>query len=130
MERDMDLCRTLLLRLEKIELRPCTTQFLTWDDPFFIVDGHSVDQAIYNFSLLREAGFLVAPTNVQGADAFGVQGLSWAGHEFLDTVRSPEVWTATERVVKKVGGVSRELLMDIAKAEAKRFLVTHLGLPP
>jgi hypothetical protein len=128
MKRDMDLCRTLLLRVEELELAPASTEYLQWDEPFFIVERHSVSQAIYNFSLLRDAGFVVAPSKVQGLDSFGIQGLSWAGHEFLDTVRNPEVWTATKAVAKKAGGL--DLLVQIAKAETKRFLATHLGLPP
>jgi hypothetical protein len=70
----------------------------------------------------------------KGIDGF----LSWSvlplrltasGHDFLDTVQNPEVWSKTKAAAKKVGGVGFDLFLQIAKAEAKRFAFEKLGLP-
>lgn len=129
MKRDMDLCRQLLLKVEALEPPAGEGVYLPSDDPFFFIDGYNYSQIIYNFALLCDIGFLVAPTNMQSVGAYGIMGLSWAGHEFLDTIRSPEIWKATKDTAKKAGGVGMDLLLQIAKAEGKRFITTHLGLP-
>ena len=61
-------------------------------------------------------------------DGVITDGLSWEGCEFLDTVRSPEVWRRTKEAAGKVGGVSIAVLADIAKATAKILIKEHLGL--
>lgn len=57
-----------------------------------------------------------------------LEGLTWEGHEFLDTVRSPEVWRRTKEAAGKVGGVSITILAEIARATAKAMIKEHLGL--
>jgi hypothetical protein len=57
-----------------------------------------------------------------------LSGLSWKGCEFLDTVRSPEVWQRTKEAAGKIGGVSIAVLAEIAKATAKTVIKEHLGL--
>jgi hypothetical protein len=55
--------------------------------------------------------------------------LTASGHDFLDTVQNPEVWSKTKAAAKKIGGVGFDLFLQIAKAEAKRFALEKLGLP-
>ncbi len=55
--------------------------------------------------------------------------LTASGHDFLDSVQNPEVWSKTKAAAKKVGGVGLDLFIQIAKAEAKRFALEKLGLP-
>jgi hypothetical protein len=55
--------------------------------------------------------------------------LTASGHDFIDNVHNPEVWSKTKAAAKKVGGVGLDLFLQIAKAEAKRFAVEKLGLP-
>lgn len=48
-------------------------------------------------------------------------GLTWAGHDFLDSVRSPDVWDKTRAVAAAAGGFTVDLLVATAKTylEAK-----------
>nr|WP_279611841.1 DUF2513 domain-containing protein [Burkholderia gladioli] len=50
---------------------------------------------------------------MRGGCAFG--RLSWADHEFLDTVRSPDIWDRTAQAATAAGGFTVELLMFAAK---------------
>jgi hypothetical protein len=76
--------------------------------------------------LLADDDFLL---NANAAnDGVVVSGLSWQGCEFLDTVRSPEVWRQTKEAAGKIGGVSISIFADIAKATAKTVIKEHLGL--
>lgn len=52
--------------------------------------------------------------------------LTWHGQDFLDSVRDPTVWDKTRDGAKKLGGVTFEMFIglakEFAKAEAKKRL--------
>jgi hypothetical protein len=121
--------------------------------------GQASDKPTFDIEALRAAGFDRADPQFEfhmailtdrrfieqddGSSGFGltkgIDGfLSWSvlpmrltasGHDFLDSIQSPEVWDRTKAAVKKVGNVGFDLLVQIAKAEAKRFAAEKLGLP-
>jgi hypothetical protein len=124
----MDLVRTLLLKVEDMHIPAGSVFCFDWNDDFFHVPGYDRDTAVQHFDLLVTAGFIAAPQN-QGATAFLFTGLTWEGHEFIDSIRSPEVWSKTTAALKGVGGVGLELMLQVAKAEGKRLLSEKLGLP-
>jgi hypothetical protein len=90
MQRDMNLIRELLLRLDAIPIRMGEAHFLTLDRPPLVHEGDDPDKVAYNMGLLCDAGF-VALTPSQPALGFGVTGLTWRGHDFVDSVRDPEI---------------------------------------
>jgi Hypothetical protein (DUF2513) len=128
MKRDMELIRVLLLKVEELPIQAGAVVGIDWTDEFFDVPGYDRDTAIKHFELLMEAGFIAAPSS-QGMTQFILTGLSWHGHEFIDSIRSPEVWSKTEGVMKAVGGFGLDILVQVAKAEAKRLITEKLGLP-
>lgn len=93
----------------------------------------------FHMAILDDQGFI---RQDDGDPGFGLTKsmdgfLSWSvlplrltasGHDFLDTVQNPEVWSKTKAAAKKVGGVGFDLFLQIAKAEAKRFALEKLGL--
>ncbi len=54
--------------------------------------------------------------------------LTWQGHEFLESVRDPEVWARTMAGAKKVGNWGLEFVVDLAKAYAKHVAKERLGV--
>ena len=94
----------------------------------------------FHMAILDDQGFIQQD---DGDPGFGLtksldEFLSWSvlplrltasGHDFLDNVQNPEVWSKTKAAAKKVGGVGFDLFLQIAKAEAKRFALEKLGLP-
>jgi hypothetical protein len=56
------------------------------------------------------------------------RGLSWAGHDFLESVRNPDVWNKTRKVTTAVGGMTVQLLADLAKGFIKRQIEDHTGV--
>jgi hypothetical protein len=113
MKRDMDLIRELMLKLESypknpidvIQLRPYVPEPL-WVDSYVFSDP----RLIYHLELIEEAGFI---ENMNSPGYF--YRLSWAGHDFLDSVRSPEVWDRTKQAATAAGGFTVELLVFAAK---------------
>lgn len=54
--------------------------------------------------------------------------ISWAGHEFLDKVRDPEIWRKTKEGASRVGSWSVKFLGELA-AGLIRTKAIELGLP-
>ncbi|MEX3954416.1 DUF2513 domain-containing protein [Trinickia sp. EG282A] len=74
--------------------------------------GNQID---YHLSLIEEAG-LIDTADAGSMTGYGFRRLSWAGHDFLDSVRSPDVWDRTKRVASAAGGWTMDLLAASAKA--------------
>ena len=74
--------------------------------------------------LLDDAGLVDFWNLRSGAksDAIPIAGLTWRGHDFLDSVRDPEIWRKTKEGATKAGGFTLDLLMDLAKAIIKAKL--------
>ena len=128
MKRDMDLIRTLLLKLEEYHLGVGEVHSIHYADEFFKIDGHDLDEVIYNANLLEGAGFINAPHHSGGAASLGFAGLTWSGHEFLDDIRNPEAWGKTKAAMKKVGGFGLDIAAQLTKQFVKDGLKQHFGV--
>ncbi|MNE98660.1 hypothetical protein D3C80_1972110 [compost metagenome] len=79
--------------------------------------------------LLDEAG-LLSGISLGGINHFEWQPkrLTYKGHEFLDTVRDPEVWRRTKEGAEKAGVAGLAMLLELGKAYGKQLLKERLGL--
>jgi hypothetical protein len=93
------------------------------------IPGKSQEEVAYHIQLLDEAGFIEAEDlgDLCNYD-WRAKRLTFQGHEFLDTVRDPEIWRKTKEGASKIGGVGVELLFTIGKAYAKQLLQEKLGI--
>jgi len=123
MKRDMDLVRTILLKVEDEGTTP-----IDWIEDFSI-EGRSDEEVYYHVWLLHQAGFIDA---LDGSTMEGFQHLprclTWRGAEFLDSIRDPEVWRKTKAGAAIAGGAGIELLWDLAKAYGKLKVRETLGI--
>lgn len=131
MNRDMDLIRQLLLRIEaqRLGVGGAVAQVLTLSTskPPLCLDGEDPDEVHYNMRLLAEASYLdMAKTQFTGS--FNIHGLTWAGHDFLDSVRDAEVWRKTKDGALEAGGFTFDLLKDLAKGFAKKQIEDRTGI--
>lgn len=80
--------------------------------------------------LLHEAGFIegVAFHPLGAESEFAVHRLTWSGHEFLDSVRDPEIWRRTKAGARSVGSIGAEVMWQVAKAYGKQLAKEKLGL--
>src|SRR5258708_35475547 len=92
MTRDMDLVRRILVEVE------------ARDDPFsfeeLAVEGHEPFEVSGHLEMLAEAGYVAVRDLTTMGTAyrkFCPVRLTWAGHEFLGSVRSESVWTHVMR---------------------------------
>jgi hypothetical protein len=58
---------------------------------------------------------------------FVARKLTWAGHDFLDSVRDPKIWRTTKGRVKAAGGFTIEILATVAKKVIEENLASLLG---
>ncbi|MCJ2043807.1 DUF2513 domain-containing protein [Methylobacterium sp. J-078] len=82
---------------------------------------------LQHVKLLEEAGLIkIAGRNL--SNDIHVSGLTWEGHDFLDTVRDPEVWKRTKDGASKMGGWTFGLLKDLGTAYLKHVAKERLGI--
>jgi hypothetical protein len=120
MKRDFDLVRMIL---RDVESMPPGTRAQS-----FTYDSVESDVVVTHIVLLVEAGLLDGTIHapLSGNKRANVTGLTWAGHDFLDSIKDDSLWAkAKETVIKPAGGVAFSVLLEWAKAEATR----RLGLP-
>jgi hypothetical protein len=122
MKRDMDIVRHLLLWVESDHSHQLPTEA-------------SREMVAYHAQLLIDAGLAEGTVHYGSRrggrvpDAFHIQRLTWAGHDFLDAARNDRVWhTAREKILKSGAAWTFDILKEILKSLAKQQLV-HLGLP-
>ncbi len=110
MKRHMDLVRELLL---KLEAEPLDGNLWRLDPDGFGISDHTPDEIAYHMVLLIDGGLLDGQRELSGG--FVARKLTWAGHDFLDSVRDPKVWRATKDRAKAAGGFTIEILASVAK---------------
>ncbi|WP_321871977.1 DUF2513 domain-containing protein [Paraburkholderia tropica] len=116
MKRDMDLIRELMLKLEALPMRPGAILLLKGTAAELQMNGYSAEQIDYHLALTREAGLIDSPGGGPIGGGIQFRRLTWAGHDFLDSVRSPDVWDRTKQAASTAGGFTVDLLVFAAKS--------------
>jgi len=98
----MDLIRALMLKLEALPVDGHSIFAIGPSDEELAVDGASFDQIDYHLGLLRKQGFLDCPGEPMLSGKFPFRGLTWAGHDFLDSIRDDDVWRKTKTHAEEV----------------------------
>lgn len=111
----MDVIRTLLLRLEG-RYKGIGTLIFDHGDDELAIEGVDPLGVTYDLGLLAEAGFVKGRVTATGD--FMMEGMTWSGHHFLDSVRDDEIWRRTKEGVSLAGGFT----FDLVKALAKGFV--------
>ena len=121
MQRDMDVVRDLLLLIEK--QTPSEAQGV------FQPDEYSRDVLDNHMMLMMDRGLVEAKdwADMQGHN-WAMVRLLWDGHDFLDTIRDPEIWRKTKKGVQQAGGFSLDLLKALAKGLVKKKIEEHTGV--
>jgi hypothetical protein len=121
-QRDMDLIRKILLALR--------------DSAGVLNKLEGVDELAYRYhaNLLLEAGLAVgtASKEVVGTGAPGhvmLFRLTWAGHDFADSVASDTIWKkAKDTVLKPSASWTFEILKEYLKSEIQRHIPGFEGI--
>jgi hypothetical protein len=115
MKRDMDKVRAVLLALEERK------------QPYFLMMNPELLGGIDNpgemveYLMMLKSGDLLEEKN-------SAYRITWMGHEFIDSIRDPEIWRKTKEGAAKVGSWSLKLMGEMATGFI-RLKATELGLP-
>lgn len=94
-----------------------------------VIDGYTEEQIGYHVYLMNQAGLITAvdTTTISDESPSAIPlSITWAGHDFLDSVKDETLWKKAKSVViKPAAGVAFDVLVAWVKAEAKQ----RLGLP-
>ena len=112
MVRDFDLIRKILL---EVQAMPAGIGAIT-----VAFDGYSQNVVNEHAELLIEAGLLKgkAIRGMNGLWNVAIQGLTWAGHDFIDAARDETLWAkAKATILKPVVGITFDALLQWLKQE-------------
>jgi hypothetical protein len=115
MKRDMELVRSIL---QQVESKPPGFS-AQWD-----TGAHTQDEFFEHVKLLKDAGLLEADVTPidRGTVIAYPKRLTWAGHEFLDSIKNDTVWDKVKETVKEKGGaIPFEVLKALAVKVASAF---------
>ncbi|MBU6391902.1 MAG: DUF2513 domain-containing protein [Planctomycetota bacterium] len=120
MKRNFDLIRRILLDIEKVPA----------GEPFGKISYPEYDQpTIYeHLNLLSDGGLIKAKIIKAGTDIIDVHisGLTWGGHDFLDSAKDDSIWQkAKDTVLKSTPSITFGILFEWLKNEVKQ----KFGLP-
>lgn len=117
MQRDWDLIRKILLKLEE---KADAQSFLS-DDEF---RGYHSEMVSYHFKLLHSAGLIEAVDYSSARElCFGARSLTWDGHEFLDKIRNDSTWNSLKTLIKSK---RLELSFEVIKMAASGLVAQVL----
>lgn len=122
MKRDMDLIRNLLLEIE--EKDGGNNGRIDFDK------GKISENTIVEHLFLMHTANLIEGINASTMSCRGflAQRLTWQGHDFLDSVRDPEIWQKTKDGAMAAGGFTVELLGEIAKGLLRTQIKKFTGV--
>ena len=119
MKRDLDLVRHILLQIEALPAGPPAQYRMSEiEDPLLLA----------HFELVVGSGLVngkISRSQSSRGDVISISGLTWEGHEWIETVRSDGVWNETKATLRDDGGA---LTYELTKAVADRILRARLGL--
>lgn len=127
MKRDMDLVRELLLTLESYPSEYGDVFSFKLGDREMAMEGRTDSEIMYHLELLRAHDLVECPGS-QPMTGITFSGLTWAGHDFADSVRDSKIWHATKEGAEKAGGWTFDLLIALAKGLVKKKLEDHTGV--
>jgi len=101
------------------------------DRPFVRLSGEEFaefteDELREHAHLLEDAGLAEYSFTMKGPP--DIKRLTWAGHDFLDALRSKNVWEETKKIAEGAGGWSFDMLKKIAEAYLKQQIKNRTGL--
>lgn len=111
MKRDIDLIRALLTALEEKDNDDMVSTIS--------VDGFTELEVKYHLVLMDQAGLIRCERIVSSSTSDRIIdvlpfGLSWKGHEFLESARNEEIWNKAKSVSKaRLGSISFEILSTL-----------------
>ena len=126
MKLNIDCVRDIILTVEKADYE----ERLTFDMLHERIPKYSKEDLHYCLVKLDEAYLLdIVTVSVMRQHLPGIKSihyLTFSGHEFLENIKSDNVWNKTKSVAKNVGSFSLHALKDISVGIVSELIKTNL----
>ena len=123
-KRNMDLIRILLLKIDENPEFNGSRTYYGFPNADLGNNDYSQNEIAYHLNLLIEAGLIDGEADPINPPAF--RRLTWAGHDFVDSVRNETVWKkAKDIIISKGGSFTMKILSEIISGLLKQLY----GLP-
>lgn len=119
MKRDLGLIRLILLEAEDAEMT------VSLKKEFEQEYGSEFERAYsWHKTLLIESGLVKGNSRPasNGRWLAEITLITWAGYEYLDSVRDDEVWRVTKSAVNRFGSASLEVVKQVAAETIKKMI--------
>lgn len=115
MKRDVELIRKILMFVEGQDPNASEIHDIK-------LDGYTADEVFDHVQLADEAGWLRGAGYSMGPASHAI-GLTMAGHDFLDAMRSETVWNRLKNTLsEKGGGLPLEVVSALAVSYARELV--------
>jgi hypothetical protein len=123
--RDIELVRTLVLAIEQDSELDGTSEINDYGPGRLGVDSYSIETVAYHLDLLISAGMVDGVVNGAGYPPT-LRHLTWAGHDFADSMRhGGTVWEQAKVTIKEQGG---NFTVKMMFALIEKLLFQHFKL--
>lgn len=123
MKLNQECVRDILLELEE-KLTFNNALYLQQVQELEAYKKYGNDETLYAILKLIEVNYLIGSKKISNGGVYylSLSAITWNGHEFLDSIRSNEVWQETKNRVKDFSSVSIGILSEVAKEYIMRKL--------
>lgn len=96
------------------------------------ITNFSENDILYAAIKLHEAAYISGSVsyNLSGNYRVLINGITWEGHKFLDTVRDNKVWSHTKSVLSKVSSSSITFASTVASQVLTNLISQSFGIQP
>lgn len=126
MKLDIECIRDVLLELEELPVDCYTVNEFSSS-----IAKHGEDNVEYTLAKLNEAGYINADIRLHPNgqyDCYGIYCMTFVGHEFLASIKHPNVWEQLKKATTTGGSAGIKLIGEIAVDLGKAMLSKKLGL--
>lgn len=116
MKFNYELVRKLLEFTENIQFN--TTQ----ESKFIKIENYTNDEISYHVKKLLEANYINGYKSDMRENLYYVRELTLIGHEFLDSIRSDEIWNSVKSQIKALDTVPLSMIPVLAQEHIKKKL--------
>lgn len=89
------------------------------------IEGYTQSEIIYHLRLLTDGGY-VSQCQATIGNPICFKGLTWKGHEYLESIRDRYIWQEVKRNVENSG--IKNTTLDIIQKLADKIVREKLGL--
>lgn len=125
MKRDLELVRTILLKIEESD-NFCAGYA-------FKVEGYAKEIVLHHCYLMHNAGLIVGD-RIGCPDPFNIPQqatpvcIDWKGYEFLDACREPQAWEKAKGTLADAGRDLGNVTLGVLQGLLTRILANDIGL--